>query len=207
MYERSFRGVTMEITLSSKQEYILGIAKQFFAEKGYSATGIREIAQEAGISLGNFYNYFKNKEELFACLMKPDRVMEPLRDIKKLLNSSFPFNLKEILIAIKRAVDKEFFGYRLIFIDLTEFNGLYTNRILEHIIHEATNNFNENVKTSIVGTVIREGDYQFYIKTFIMSILSILVIEKILPQAKFNEMSDDEFAEKISDIILHGILL
>ncbi len=35
-----------------------------FIEKGYHQTGVRDIAQRAGVSLGNLYNHFKGKEAI-----------------------------------------------------------------------------------------------------------------------------------------------
>ncbi|MCX8124385.1 MAG: TetR/AcrR family transcriptional regulator [Spirochaetes bacterium] len=192
---------------TDKRQQILDVAKELFATKGYSATGIREIAEKAGLSLGNFYNYFKNKEDLFKNLLEPENILQHLSDIKQMLDSRFPFNFKEILKAIKSVVDNDFHLYRLIFIDLTEFNGLYTDRILDRIIQEATTTFNTNVKNAIVGTIIKDDDYQFYIKAFIISTLSLLVIGKILPSANFNDKSNDYIAEKLSNVILHGIVL
>ncbi|MDX5423566.1 MAG: TetR/AcrR family transcriptional regulator [Hymenobacteraceae bacterium] len=43
---------------------LVDTALQLFSEKGYDRTSIRHIAQEAGVSLGLLYNYFKSKEEL-----------------------------------------------------------------------------------------------------------------------------------------------
>ncbi|NMB64195.1 MAG: hypothetical protein GYA16_04925 [Spirochaetes bacterium] len=84
---------------------------------------------------------------------------------------------------------------------------MHTDKILDRIITEATATFNANVKNSIVGTVIKDEDYQFYIKAFIISTLSLLVIGNILPSANLNDKSDDYIAEKLSNVILHGILL
>lgn len=197
----------MSSTITDKRQQILDVAKELFATKGYSATGIREIAEKSGLSLGNFYNYFKNKEDLFKSLLDPENILMHLTQIKQMLNSNFPFNFKDILKAIKLVVDNDFHLYRLIFIDLTEFNGLYTDKILDRIIQEATTTFNTNVKNAIVGRIIKDDDYQFYIKAFIISTLSLLVIGKILPSANFNDSSDDYIAEKLSNVILHGILL
>ncbi|MEW6526679.1 MAG: TetR/AcrR family transcriptional regulator [Spirochaetota bacterium] len=197
----------MSNTITDKRQQILDVAKELFATKGYSATGIREIAEKAGLSLGNFYNYFKNKEDLFKSLLDPENILMHLTQIKQMLNNNFPFNFKDILKAIKLVVDNDFHLYRLIFIDLTEFNGLYTDKILDRIIQEATTTFNTNVKNAIVGRIIKDDDYQFYIKAFIISTLSLLVIGKILPSANFNDSSDDYIAEKLSNVILHGILL
>lgn len=197
----------MSHTIIDKRQQILDVAKELFATKGYSATGIREIAEKAGLSLGNFYNYFKNKEDLFKSLLDPQNIIEHLTEIKQMLNDSFPFNFKDIIKSIKTVVDSDFHLYRLIFIDLTEFNGMHTDKILDRIITEATATFDANVKNSIVGTVIKDEDYQFYIKAFIISTLSLLVIGNILPSANLNDKSNDYIAEKLSNVILHGILL
>ena len=36
-----------------------------FFEKGYKATGISEIARQAGVAVGSFYNYYESKEAIF----------------------------------------------------------------------------------------------------------------------------------------------
>ncbi|MCK9862617.1 TetR/AcrR family transcriptional regulator [Paenibacillus sp. ATY16] len=41
---------------------------KLFSKKGLAATNIKEIAKEAGISLGLIYHYFKSKEELYLSL-------------------------------------------------------------------------------------------------------------------------------------------
>lgn len=51
------------------KERILDTGLLLFARKGVSATGVTEIAREAGISLGLLYHYFASKEELFATLV------------------------------------------------------------------------------------------------------------------------------------------
>jgi AcrR family transcriptional regulator len=37
-----------------------------FLERGYHQTGVRDIAKQAGVSLGNLYNHFKGKEAVLA---------------------------------------------------------------------------------------------------------------------------------------------
>ena len=41
-----------------------------FAEKGYSATRVDDVAKRAGVSKGLLYLYFKTKEELFKAVVK-----------------------------------------------------------------------------------------------------------------------------------------
>jgi AcrR family transcriptional regulator len=45
---------------------IVHAAVTCFLERGYHQTGVRDIAKQAGVSLGNLYNHFKGKEALLA---------------------------------------------------------------------------------------------------------------------------------------------
>lgn len=46
------------------RKHILTIAAGLFAERGFSRTTTKEIAEAAGVSEGTIYNYFENKESL-----------------------------------------------------------------------------------------------------------------------------------------------
>jgi len=46
------------------RELIVETALRLFRERGYDATTMRAVAEEAGVSLGNAYYYFKSKEHL-----------------------------------------------------------------------------------------------------------------------------------------------
>lgn len=45
---------------------IVHAAVTCFLERGYHQTGVRDIAKQAGVSLGNLYNHFKGKEAVLA---------------------------------------------------------------------------------------------------------------------------------------------
>lgn len=47
-----------------KKHFICETALELFAQNGYHATSISQIAKKAGISKGLLYNYFDSKEEL-----------------------------------------------------------------------------------------------------------------------------------------------
>ncbi len=48
-----------------RRNQILEASARLFAEKGYHATGISDIAEELGIGHGTFYRYFRNKQDIF----------------------------------------------------------------------------------------------------------------------------------------------
>jgi AcrR family transcriptional regulator len=44
---------------------LLDAAEKVFSEKGYHATAIRDIAREAGFSVGGVYQFFEGKDQLY----------------------------------------------------------------------------------------------------------------------------------------------
>lgn len=54
-------------TIESREK-IITAAYQLFGDRGYYNTNTKEIAQNAGVSVGNFYNYYKDKSDLYCDL-------------------------------------------------------------------------------------------------------------------------------------------
>lgn len=50
----------------AKRKHIMDTAAKVFAERGYHKTTVKDIVDEAEISVGSFYFYFEGKENLFA---------------------------------------------------------------------------------------------------------------------------------------------
>ncbi|WP_158607992.1 TetR/AcrR family transcriptional regulator [Nocardia panacis] len=52
------------------QTWLLDAACELFADRGYAAVGIREIAKRAGVTIGSLYHYADSKESLFVKLVE-----------------------------------------------------------------------------------------------------------------------------------------
>lgn len=50
------------------REMILAAGRELFLDKGYAGTSVHAIAAASGISRAGFYNYFKDKREVFGVL-------------------------------------------------------------------------------------------------------------------------------------------
>lgn len=59
-------------TQRAGQQAITGAARREFAEKGYAATSIRDIAAAAGMSLSALYHYYPGKQDLLYALLDED---------------------------------------------------------------------------------------------------------------------------------------
>ncbi|WP_230420648.1 TetR/AcrR family transcriptional regulator [Actinomadura soli] len=49
---------------SERREHLVRLAAELFAEKGFQATTVRNIADEAGIQSGSLYHHFDSKESI-----------------------------------------------------------------------------------------------------------------------------------------------
>ncbi|MEM1200900.1 MAG: TetR/AcrR family transcriptional regulator, partial [Pseudomonadota bacterium] len=55
---------TREQSAKARRELLVAAALHCFAEKGFHQTSMRDLAERAGISLGNVYNHFGSKTDL-----------------------------------------------------------------------------------------------------------------------------------------------
>lgn len=57
-----------EQTKVQNRQAILDAAREVFGELGYDAATVRDIIRRTGLAAGTFYNYFRDKEEVFEAL-------------------------------------------------------------------------------------------------------------------------------------------
>ena len=120
---------TKEQIIKLKEErrnQIMMVALENFANEGYHSTSIDKIAENAGISKGLVYTYFKSKEELLKSLLEMvfeefDKMAEEINhnDPKKILREMF--NLYFDLLKKKTAFYKLF---SMMAIQVSEFRFL-----------------------------------------------------------------------------------
>jgi len=58
------------LSRGDRMEQTLGVAHALFAERGYAAVTMDEVAAEVGVTKPLLYNYFGNKERLYIACMK-----------------------------------------------------------------------------------------------------------------------------------------
>ena len=65
------------------KEKLLNAAQKLISEKGYDKISISDITDACGMSAGNFYHYFKSKEDLIIAVER-DLYDRNLEDVRKL---------------------------------------------------------------------------------------------------------------------------
>jgi AcrR family transcriptional regulator len=115
---------------------ILDSALKLFSHKGYGATSVRDISEDAGLSKGNVYHHFPDKEAIFRALI--DRYFEAMSQPdfpfnRALANGSFPDNLEEIGHAIREIINDYREYIALIYVDVVEFDGTHVRKFYQNM--------------------------------------------------------------------------
>jgi AcrR family transcriptional regulator len=105
----------MRMTGKQRREQLLDIGRALFAEKGFDATSVEEIAQRAGVSKPVVYEHFGGKEGLYAVVV--DREMSALLEsiTGALTSTGHPRELLEkAAFALLDYVEKSSDGFRIL---------------------------------------------------------------------------------------------
>lgn len=110
---------------------ILEAALALFSHQGYRATSIREIAERAGVSTGNVYHHFRDKDTIFKELL--DQYWRAIEDPalpfnRALASGSFPDNLEAIGEAAREMIVQYRRHVALIYVDVVEFEGKHIQK-------------------------------------------------------------------------------
>ena len=107
---------------------VLDAALDLFSHQGYRGTSIKEIAEAAGVSAGNVYHHFPDKEAIFRTLLDEYQQVTatPKFPLMRALSAvTFPDNLEQIARAARESVLQYRKYMALQFVDVIEFEGTH----------------------------------------------------------------------------------
>lgn len=94
----------------ARPQEIIAAALDVFAERGFAAARLDDVAVRAGVSKGTLYLYFPNKEELFKAVVR-DAVVASIAEAER-LTGSFPGSSFDLLAAVVRQLAGRIVGTR-----------------------------------------------------------------------------------------------
>jgi AcrR family transcriptional regulator len=102
------------MTGKERREQLLEVGRALFAERGFDATSVEEIAAKAGVSKPVVYEHFGGKEGLYAVVV--DREMRTLLDmVTSALTSGHPRELiEQAALALLEYVEQHSDGFRIL---------------------------------------------------------------------------------------------
>jgi AcrR family transcriptional regulator len=137
------------MTGKERREQLLDIGRSLFAQKGFDATSVEEIAQRAGVSKPVVYEHFGGKEGLYAVVV--DREMRALLDsiTGALTSQGHPRELLErAAFALLDYVESSTDGFRILVRDspVAQSTGTFASLISDaasQVEHIMANQFTE----------------------------------------------------------------
>jgi AcrR family transcriptional regulator len=181
----------------NRKEEIIRAAMKLFAQKGYHATSMQEIAEQSGMAKGSIYNYFKSKEEIAISIFRYhyDVLFQKISDIARdeTLSAREKFE-KQLSIQIEefyrhkelvqmhmgeQAVKVSDEVYQLVFLIRAKTLNWYRQAI-EEIYGEKVRNFSLDCATILNGML---KEYLFYMaidrKEFHLSKLAPFLLRRM----------------------------
>jgi len=128
----------------------LEAALELFSSQGFGATSMRQIADAAGLSVGNVYHHFASKEEIFQRLLDQywERVLDPELGLNRIFaQAGFPEDLEAMAAAIEEVVEANRSYILLIYVDVIEFRGEHIRSFYEGM----AGRFNETYAAKLRG--------------------------------------------------------
>jgi len=151
---------------------VLDAALRLFSTRGFRATSVRDIAEAAGVSTGNLYHHFPDKEAIFRTLLDEYREIVASEEFPLFLvlqSEGFPDNLEDIGFAARDSI-KQYRRYMLlIFVDVIEFDGTHIREFYKGLTTRFREIVEEHpaIKDRVRPNVSASAAMQLVARTFI----------------------------------------
>ncbi|MET9328861.1 TetR/AcrR family transcriptional regulator [Tsukamurella sp. NPDC003166] len=102
------------MTAAERRSQLVDTARSVFADRGYAAATIEEVAAKAGVSKPVVYEHFGGKEGLYAVVV--DREMEMVLEVfsRALLEDRSKTRIEQITLALLTYVEERSDGFRIL---------------------------------------------------------------------------------------------
>ncbi len=182
---------------------IMAAAHRLFLSKGYNATSMRAIADEAGLALGGIYNHFANKEEIFEAILIE---RHPFQDMVPALQAAQGETVEELVRDAARQMLTGLGQRRdvlhIMFIEWVEFEGKHVQQLRDEF-YQRVMEFGRRM--AACKGKLRPIPVPILIRVFVGLLFSYYMTETFMnksSQAKYRREAFDDFV----DIYLHGVL-
>jgi AcrR family transcriptional regulator len=180
-------------------------ALRIFTRQGYHGTSVREIADQAGVSLGNIYNYYQTKEEIYCSLVRRygQRMAQlQLQKVTPLLGALDSDSLTRLAAVVREIVAENSDYWRLMYIDVVEFG----NQHFSHIFQAFPSALRRINPAAFEGTQLACGEApEFAFASVYLQFLLYFLIETLFGGKQHLGVPDDEAIAKLIRLATAGL--
>ncbi|MGH7801771.1 MAG: TetR/AcrR family transcriptional regulator [Thermodesulfobacteriota bacterium] len=191
----------------STRDKILESAIRLFAEKGFSGTTTREIAEKAGVNEALIFRYFSTKRDLYSAIIERKISEEPgfeypLEAFKETRDDWLIF--RSIAIRMFDCVEKD-----PCFIRLLHFSALEGHE-LSDMFFDTYVQYQRMLLSDYIERRISEGAFKnvnpvLAARAFIGMVINYILVQEIFGEKKRRKIKREEVADTFVKIFLEGI--
>jgi AcrR family transcriptional regulator len=192
--------------VEDRREQIIDAAMRVFAEKGFDKATNKDIANEAGITAGLIYHYFKSKEDLLRAILEEH---SPLRLLQMMPENFLEMEVESVL---------HFLAQQLLNIAEDEHYLRLARVYLVEAIHHP-----ESISFSLAGMqevfdflvsylaakmesgTLRRTDPGMVVQVFGGSLMAFVIRRQIMRDPISLQYSHEQIVESVITIILEGL--
>jgi AcrR family transcriptional regulator len=196
--------------IAGKKSVIESAAKELFIKQGFHATSMRDIAKTAEVSIGNLYNYYETKEQIFESI-----IGTYLHTINQRLKSVFaeiddplePSGLLRLGTLVKDMIDQHQDFWLLMYIDVLEFDNRHFRLMFDGLSAKLSVRFANEFSAAKGTGRLRQGIVPGVAYTAVyMQFFNYFLVEKLFGGNSHFGLSDDEAIAALTDIFCYGVL-
>jgi AcrR family transcriptional regulator len=189
---------------AEKRRILEDAALRLFLRSGFNGVGLRDLAAEAGVSLGNVYNHFSSKDALFASLV--DRLYadfaaatEPLAQF--LATASLPADLQRFGEVMGSMLDRHRDYMTLVYVDIAEFGGVHVRPHYEQLAAR----FGAAVPAKGRSKLPRWADPGVVFTLVYLQYATHFVVERLIGARGYLGLDDKEAIQAIAKLFTLGL--
>jgi AcrR family transcriptional regulator len=201
-----------DLDVERNQKKIEKAAVRMFIRHGYHGTSIREIARECNVSVGNIYNYYPTKEDLFGRIVaRYEGKMDKLRgEALEGLDGAFEADgLQRLAEAVKEIVYGNPDYWRLMYIDVVEFGNRHFAGSFRNLARNMKLRLGDRLQHAAgagrPGQVWNGTDPALAFTAIYLQFFTYFLVEKLFGGKQHLGVSDDDAVRQLIQMITHGL--
>jgi AcrR family transcriptional regulator len=196
--------------MEGKRGRIEDAATELFIKRGFHATSMRDIAVSTGSSLGNLYNYYRTKEDIFESIIaKYQKVIDlRLRAIfDDIVEPLHPESLVKFGHMVKDLVSGHSDFWLLMYIDVLEFENRHFRKMFEGLAQTLRRKFAPYFNELKQAGALHDGiDPAVGFTAAYMQFFNYFLVEKLFGGNRHLGLSDDRAIQTLTEIFCRGVL-
>lgn len=198
---------TQKKPTSRRQEQILNAALEVFAQKGYAAATVPEIAEMASVAIGTIYIYYPSKRELFIAVIKNLIFSMPLLNLfEKMSADQFPTTFKSIIQNRLTFIEDSNMARLLSLIGEIqrdpELKAMYLEELIQPIISRMEAFYGSQIATS----KFRQLDPAVVVRAIGGMVIGLVILKSLEGAASpLNRLPQEKVADDLLNLVLYGL--